>query len=240
MDLRFFLLVFGICTAVPALGLWLYFWAYKRHINKALADPPSPPHPMAAPGTVAAFLPAAVLLLVIAFFGLDMIFDITNRRLTTADEVLASARTGYEDYQYALDYTDQIAAVLVYSEDKADSHYRLFLNQNTNDPDYAFRRGGSHTSIDRGVLLLSRADTFVLLSMNALRIAEIRCDNGTIYQLDPDSPFALIIPDAGTLPQVSDSQETSYTDPSGIKVYDEYGNLIDLTGLDWFEHRTIN
>lgn len=227
MELGFILLLCGICAAIPALGLWLYFWAYKRHINKALADPPKSPRPMAAPGVVTAFLPAAALLLIIAFFGLDMIFDITNRRLTTADEVLTSARTGYEEYRYSLDCTDQIAAVLVYSDDKADSHYRVYLNQNGKHPDYAFRYGGSSTAVDRGVLLFARDDTFVLLSMNAPRIVRIQCDNGNSFQLDPDSPFALILPDTGI-------------DPGRIQAYDESGNLIDLTELDWFERRTMN
>lgn len=226
MDLGFILLLFGICAAIPALGLWLYFLAYKRHINKALADQSKSPRPMAAPGAVAAFLPAAALLLVIAFFGLDMIFDITNRRLTTADEVLASARIGYEEYRYSHDCTNQIAAVLVYSEDKADSHYRIYLNQDVNQPDYVFRHGGSATAVDRSVLLFAWDDTFVLLSMNAPRIARIQCDNNC-FQLDPDSPFALILPDTGT-------------DPDRIQAYDETGNLIDLTELDWFERRIMN
>lgn len=60
-----------------------------------------------------------------------------------------------------------------FKEDLSDSDFRFYINKNSNHPDYVFRRGSDLTSIERAAHLLEYDGTYILVSLNALRIAEI-------------------------------------------------------------------
>ena len=122
-----------------------------------------------------------------------------------------------------------------FKEDLSDSDFRFYINKNSNHPNYVFRRGSDLTSIERAAHLLEYDGTYILVSLNALRIAEIRCENGTTYSVDPDLPFVLVIPNGGSLLIKTEDNMTYYYDYTGIIVFDEHGNELDLTQKQWFE-----
>lgn len=237
MDLKFLLLVVLGSAAVLAGALLLYLRLYRRHINKALLAPTH--RRMIAPQTLAACIPVVLLLAGLSAYALDVTFDISQSRLTTKEEILENARIGYEDFTSQISMSGDVAAVLSYPADLSEAEYRVYLNTNSNHPDYVYRTGGDTTSIERCVCLLEDRGTFIFLSLNAPRIAQIRCENGTTYAVDPGKPFVLVIPEAGSLLSENGDGANGYYGYTGVTVYDENGNVIDLTGLDWFEMRKI-
>lgn len=237
MELTFLLLVVLICAGALAGLLLLYGKLYERHINKALLAPS--PRRMIAPRALAVWIPAVLLLAGLGVYALDVTFDISQRRLTTKEEILENARIGYEDFTSQISMSGDVAAVLSYPADLSEAEYRVYLNSNSNHPDYVYRTGGDITAIERGVCLLEDRGTFIFLSLNTPRIAEIRCENGTSYTVDPNEPFVLVIPEAGSLLRETRDDVTYYLGYTGVTVYDENGTILDLTGLDWFELRKI-
>ena len=240
MELIFVLLVLliGLVLALAAVLVYLHF--YKRHINRRLQDKSAKGRRMLPPHVLLSFLPVLLILLGILTVVLDAELDLSRSRLTTKEEILENARIGHEDMQSRISMSGDVAAVLCFAEDLGDSDFRVYINKNSNRPDYVFRRGGDLTSVERAACLLEYNGSFILLSLNACRIAEIRCGNGTVYSVDPDAPLALVIPDAGSLLSKTVDGVTCYYDYTGMEVFDEQGNEMDLTQLQWFEMAKLN
>lgn len=229
----FMVLLVALVMAVAAVLVYLHF--YKRHINNALRKTQVKHKKMLPPHVLISFLPVLLILVAIITVALDMEFDLSQSRLTTKEEILANARIGLEDMQSEISMSGDVAAVLNFKEDLSDSDFRVYINKNSNHPDYVFRRGADLTSVERAAYLLEYDGTYVLISLNAFRIAEIRCENGTTYSIDPDAPFVLVIPDGGTLLSTTEDDVTHYHGYTGMKVFDVRGNEIDLTQKQWFE-----
>lgn len=240
MDITYILMILLVALAVAVGAVLLYLYFYKRHINNMLQKTQTKPKKMLPPHVLISFLPILLIVVGIIAVALDIQFDLSKSRLTTKEEILANARIGYEDMQYQISMSGDVAAVLNFAEDLSESEYRVYINKNSNHPDYVFRRGGDLTAIERAAYLLEYNGTYVLISLNAPRIAEIRCENGTTYSVDPDSPFALVIPDGGSLLSKTAGGGTNYYAYTGIKVYDTQGNEIDLMQIQWFEMAKLN
>lgn len=239
MEIGFILLAVLVCACALAAVLLCYMEIYKRHINKSLNEPTQRRGRMVPPWIFAILIPVFLVITGICAFCLDLVFDLNNSRLTTKEEILENACIGYEDFHSQISMTENVAAVLMYPEDLSEAEFRIYINQNSNYPNYVFRSGGGVTSIERAICLWEHHGSFILLSLNAPHIAEIRCENGTTYAIDPNAPFALVIPDAGSL--LSASHKAAYFyDYTGIEFYDEDRQVIDLTTLDWFEMRRIS
>ena len=240
MDIGLIILAVGVCVFVLAAALLCYLQIYQRHINKSLNE--SAPHRrrLVPPWVMAMLIPAVMVVVGIGAFCLDLVFDISNSRLTTKEEILEKACMGYEDFHARIAMTENVAAVLLYPDDLSEAEFRIYINKNSSHPNYAFRSGGETTSIERCVCLWEYQGSFILLSLNTPRIAKIRCENGTTYTLDPDTPFALVIPNAGSLLGGSEMEITYFYDYSGIEFYNEDGQVMDLTELDWFEMLRIS
>ncbi len=229
MDLYFLLpiLVTIASAAVFTVGLLVYLYAYRRHINKAVTENGQKHRRMIAPRTLAACIPVLSILVGLCAACLNLAWD---TRLTTSAEVLDHATTGHEDYNARISMSEEVAAVLCYPDDRSDARFSIYLNGNRSHPNYIFRLGGSDTSIARCASVLEYHGSLILLSLNAPRIAKIRCDNGATYQVDPNSPVVLVIPEAGSV------FHGGYT---GIEVYGEDGNILNLQELEWFTARHI-
>ena len=240
MEIKFILTVL-LVSLLALVGIVLvYYHFYKRHINKALKDPQAKHRKMLPPHVLISVLAVLLIIVVITAVVLDLEFDLSRSRLTSKEEILANARIGYEDMQSEISMSGDVAAVLCYPEDLSEAEFRVYINENSNHPDYVFSRGGDLTSIERAAYLLEYNGTYVLISLNACQIAEIRCENGTTYSVDPDSPFVLVIPDGGSLLSKAEDSGTFYYDYTGIAVFDDQGNELDLTQLQWFEMAKLN
>lgn len=239
MEIRFVLAV-SLAAVLVLVGLVLvYLRLYKGHINKQLRNPPEKPRKMLPPPALMPFLPLVLILVAVAAGVLDMEYDLSGSRRNTQEEILASARIGYEDFQSQLSISEDVAAVLSYPEDLSEAEFRVYINKNSNYPDYVFRRGGDLTAVERAAYLLEYNGTYILISLNAPRIAEVRCENGMTYSVDPDAPFVLVIPDGGFLLSEAKDNVITYSGYTGITVYDAQGNEIDLTQIQWFEMARI-
>lgn len=240
MEVKFILMVLLVTLLALAGIVLIYLQFYKRHINNMLQKTQTKPKRMLPPHVLVSFLTVLLIIVAIITVALDMEFDLSQSRLTTKEEILANARIGYEDMQSEISMSGDVAAVLSFTEDLSESRFRVYINKNSNHPDYVFRRGGNLTAIERAACLLEYNGTYVLFSLNAYRIAEIRCENGTIYSVDPNSPFVLVIPDGGSLLGKTEQDATYCYDYTGIRVFDEGGNEIDLTLIQWFEMAKLN
>lgn len=240
MELTFILMVVLVTLLLLVGAVLIYLYFYKRHINNMLQKPQTKKMKMLPPHVLISFLPVLLIIVAIAAVVLDMEFDLSRSRLTTKEEILENARIGYEDMQSEISMSGDIAAVLSFPEDLSEAEFRVYINKNSNHPDYVFRRGGDLTSIERAAYLLEYNGSYVLISLNAYRIAEIQCENGTTYSVDPDSPFVLVIPDGGSLLSQAEGNATAYYDYTGIVVFDEQGNEINLTQIQWFEMAKLN
>lgn len=240
MEVTFILMVVLVTLLLLVGAVLIYLYFYKQHINNVLQKPQTKKKKMLPPHVLISFLPALLIIIAIAAVVLDMEFDLSRSRLTTKEEILENARIGYEDMQSEISMSGDIAAVLSFPEDFSEAEFRVYINENNNHPDYVFRRGGDLTSIERAAYLLEYNGSYVLISLNAYRIAEIQCENGITYSVDPDSPFVLVIPDGGSLLSQTEGNGTAYYDYTGIVVFDEQSNEIDLTQIQWFEMTKLN
>ena len=218
----------------------IYFHFYKQHINNALRNPQAKHKKMLPPHVLIPITAVLLIIVSITAVVLDLEFDLSQSRLTSKEEILANARIGYEDMQYEFSMSGNVAAVLCYPEDLSEAEFRIYINKNSNHPDYVFRSGGDLTSIERAAYLLEYNGTYVLISLNSLRIAEIRCENGTTYSVDPDSPFVLVIPDGGSLLSNTEGNGTYYYGYTGIAVFDDQEKEMELTQIKWFEMAKLN
>lgn len=235
MEITFIIAVLLGALAIAIGGVLVYLHFYKRHINNVLQGTQAKSKKMPPPHVLISVLPVLLILVAVVTVMLDMEFDLSQSRLTTKEEILANARIGYEDMQSEISMSGDVAAVLNFKEDLSDSDFRVYINKNSNHPNYVFRRGADLTSVERAAYLLEYDGTYVLISLNAFRIAEIRCENGTTYSVNPDSPFVIVIPNGGSLLSTTENGVTYYHGYTGMKVFDDQGNEIDLTQKQWFE-----
>ena len=235
MELTFIIVVLLVALVLAIGAVILYVYLYKRHINRVLQESQVKQKKMLPPYVLIYLIPVLLIIVGIVTAALDVQLDLSQSRLTTKEEILANARIGFEDMKSEISMSGDVAAVLNFKEDLSDSDFRVYINKNSNHPDYVFRRGADLTSVERAAHLLEYDGTYILVSLNTLRIAEIRCENGTTYSVDPDLPFVLVIPNGGSLLRKTEDNVTYYYDYTGIIVFDEHGNELDLTQKQWFE-----
>ena len=198
------------------LGLVLlgYMQLYMRHIAKALAG--RNPRPMLSP--------RLLLLILIAVFLLAIpLLSLLTRPVCSAKEIEDSARTRAEELgmEVRVAVTDQLVAVLWYTEDGSDHSFSIYENQGTWRANYVFRYGGSSASIEKCLRVFRAGEEVILFSLNTPGIARIECQDGERYDLSPDTPFVRILPAAG------------------MRFYDMEGSEIDIEQASWYEVTVI-
>lgn len=240
------LLVFiGVAAAL----ITLYMFFYKWYINNSLKNGTTPRLRMPSPRFMLVLVPV-VLVISILVAGtvslLDYFYDFTDRRTENMEEMLEqfSLPVVYPDpdvWQIETAMTERYGALMAWNEDMSDSHYHIFINEENGLPDYVFRYGGGSSSLETSVLLFEQEGNLILLSLNKPRIAQIECDNGMIYHVDPDKPFVLIIPDGGHI--LSRNPESLIMQGnygySGFVVVDENGDVVDLMSYNYFDMKKI-
>ena len=188
---------------------------YEKKINQAAERGRPTKSPMILPPKVAKVMNTLVYIAILLPLIPDAVSSINRvRDLERSVEQKAAEK----QMSVAFVSSDDAAAALYYEEDGSDHTFALYENRGTFFKEYVFIHGGSATSIDQGVraFRMETSGELVLFSMNKLRIAEIVCHNGDAFHLDPDSPFAIILPDGGA------------------DLYDEDGEFIDLKQNEWY------
>ncbi len=141
-----------------------------------------------------------IVLCLILVAGLSITLILNSNRISNANQLEQAARqskTIGEDWNVQLAKTDDLAVLLFYSNDMSDHSFSIYRNKNKVFPNYVFIRGGSLSEIERSILTYNYDGSLVLLSMNSDRIAQIICHDGETYEVNPDSPFAIIVPQGG-------------------------------------------
>ena len=192
-----------------------YLQIYKRNINKVLDAKQDACKRMIPPYKVVA---AMTVLLIVAVATFSAIY-ISSDPVTSPQELERSAQqlaaeTGM-DMEFAI--SDDLAAVLLFNEDKSDHSFKLYENKGRLTANYVFSHGGSSTSIEESVRVFRYSGELALFSLNELQIARIVCHDGETHLVDPDRPFVLIIPSGGA------------------DFYNKAGDLIDLDQGGWYE-----
>lgn len=145
-----------------------------------------------------AFLVTALCFMVVAVLSITFVFN--SDRMTNAKQLEQAARQSRnigEDWEVQLSMTDDYAVMLFYSSDMSDHSYSVYRNTGLIFPDYTFIRGGSRTEIERGILTLGYGNSLILLSLNSDHVAKIVCHDAGIYDINPESPFTVIVPQGG-------------------------------------------
>ena len=196
-----------------------YFLLYTNIINKALVTKGRKHLHMIPPHKVVI---ALIIVFIIGAAVLGAIYLPGMSRITSAHDIeehLREFQVVNEEWNVEVTMSDSYAAVIAYDDEQTDHAFAIYKNTNETFTNYAFRYGGSTTSVERSVSVYKFDGTLVLVSMNALQIAKIACHDGDTYELDPNRPFVLIMLSGG------------------FDVYDNEGNLIDLEQDWWYEMR---
>lgn len=132
-------------------------------------------------------------------------------RITTAEQLEQDARQSRSvgaDWDMAQAVTDEIAVMLFYNEDLSDHNFWIYENDGGSHTSYVFKNGGSSSmEIGRNIKAYYHHTSLVLISMNADHVAKIECQDGESYTIDPNKPFAVIV-------------------PSGSELFDENGDVV--------------
>lgn len=218
MDISYVLLLLFSLAVVMLLLLFLgYILIYKRHINRVLSEPEKQHRKMLPPHQV---LLGLFFVLAVGGTAVAVALIPNGERIASAGDIERVMRNGQrldDDWTFEIAMDERIAAALAYDSRKEEHTFSVYFNENSAKPDYQFRVGGKFTSLERSVRGFEFEGRFVFLSMNALQIAVIQCHDGSRYMVDPDMPFALIIPSGG------------------VDVYDADGNELDITQDWWFQ-----
>lgn len=249
MDLLFIEVAVLLCGGVLVLALLVYLLLYKVHINKILTEEAPKGKKWCSPASLLAWLPLALLVFAIAVSLLDLNFDISGSRLTTREEILAQyanaaeqkrGSEGWETYDQIMTMTEEFALVLSYPDDHSDSQFDIYRNSEDGLTNYASRMRLSLTAVERGVMMVECDGAMLFGSLNGVRVAKIVADDGTVYELDPNEPFVLVIPGGCSRLLEKSEDDTVYVyGYSGFTAYDEFGNEMDLLSLEWYELSSI-
>ena len=217
MDISYILLMLFAGAFVLLAVCTIYFFVYKHHINKVLVEPQKKHMKMIPPYKI-----MLALILVVAVIGTSFIITIMPKldRISTATEIETDVRNFQKigsDWDIEIAMNEYFAAVIAYDSTKGDHTFAIYKNDGKVGTNYVFRYGGKSTSIERSVRVFKFEGATAFVSMNALHIAAIECHDGERYEIDPNMPFALIIPNGG------------------YDIYDNNGNLVDLTQDRWYE-----
>ena len=217
MDISSIFLMLFAAVCVICLVCVGYLFVYKKHINKVLIEPDKKHIKLVPPYKV---LLALVILLAVVGTSYAVTIIPNMERLSTVNDIEDDVRSFQkisDDWNVEIAMNDRIAAVIAYDNQESKHTFSIYENKGNKNANYMFRYGGKSTSIERGIRVFKFEGTTALISMNALRIAAIECHDGNRYEVDPNTPFVLVIPSGG------------------FDVYDENGKLIDITQVDWYE-----
>ena len=217
MDISYILLLLFAAVCVFFLVCIGYLLIYKKHINKVLIEPDKKHIKLVPPYKVLLVL-IIVFAIVVTSFAVTLIPN--TEHLSTVNDIEEDVRSFQkisDDWNIEIAMNERIAAVIAYDNQESEHTFSIYENKGSTKTNYVFRYGGKSTSIERGIRVFRFEGTTALISMNILHIAAIECHDGERYEIDPNTPFVLVIPSGG------------------FDVYDENGKLIDITQADWYE-----
>lgn len=217
MDISYILLLLFAAVCVFFLVCIGYLLIYKKHINKVLIEPDKKHIKLVPPYKVLLVL-IIVFAIVVTSFAVTLIPN--TEHLSTVNDIEEDVRSFQkisDDWNIEIAMNERIAAVIAYDNQESEHTFSIYENKGSTKTNYVFRYGGKSTSIERGIRVFKFEGTTALISMNILHIAAIECHDGERYEVDPNTPFVLVIPSGG------------------FDVYDENGNLIDITQAGWYE-----
>ncbi len=217
MDISYILLLLFAAVCVFFLVCIGYLLIYKKHINKVLIEPDKKHIKLVPPYKVLLVL-IIVFAIVVTSFAVTLIPN--TEHLSTVNDIEEDVRSFQkisDDWNIEIAMNERIAAVIAYDNQESEHTFSIYENKGSTKTNYVFRYGGKSTSIERGIRVFRFEGTTALISMNILHIAAIECHDGERYEVDPNTPFVLVIPSGG------------------FDVYDENGNLIDITQVGWYE-----
>lgn len=217
MDISYILLLLFAAVCVFFLVCIGYLLIYKKHINKVLIEPDKKHIKLVPPYKVLLVL-IIVFAIVVTSFAVTLIPN--TEHLSTVNDIEEDVRSFQkisDDWNIEIAMNERIAAVIAYDNQESEHTFSIYENKGSTKTNYVFRYGGKSTSIERGIRVFKFEGTTALISMNILHIAAVECHDGERYEIDPNNPFVLVIPSGG------------------FDVYDENGNLIDITQAGWYE-----
>ena len=217
MDISYILLLLFAAVCVFFLVCIGYLLIYKKHINKVLIEPDKKHIKLVPPYKVLLVL-IIVFAIVVTSFAVTLIPN--TEHLSTVNDIEEDVRSFQkisDDWNIEIAMNERIAAVIAYDNQESEHTFSIYENKGSKKTNYVFRYGGKSTSIERGIRVFKFEGTTALISMNILHIAAVECHDGERYEVDPNTPFVLVIPSGG------------------FDVYDENGNLIDITQAGWYE-----
>lgn len=123
-----------------------------------------------------------------------------------------------DDWLVSADISDDMAAMLFYAPDQSDFSVQIYVTHPGFSLGYFFRYGGNDYAAHDGIgcFTLDGNPYKAYLSTNVDHICRVEIDNGNrieIRHLDPDTPFAVILP----------------VNCGSVTFYDSDGNSVNIT-----------
>ena len=126
-------------------------------------------------------------------------------------------------WEMAQAVNDDMCAMLFYDEEKDDCAYSVYLSREGFSFGYFFRQGGFDPYMADNVKGIVFEDKGIaLLSLNIDRVCKIVVDNNVkenVIRVDPEAPFAVVLPvDCGAITMYDDQENI-------VTLYDTYTGI---------------
>lgn len=119
------------------------------------------------------------------------------------------------DWQMAQSVNDEMCAMLFYDEEKKDCAYSIYLSRDGFSFGYFYRQGGDDLHVDEDVKGIVFEDKGIaLLSLNEEGVSKIVVDSNAgekVINVDPEEPFAVVLPADSQAITMYDAQENVVT-----------------------------
>ena len=222
MDLRYIVAISMVIILAAATACVIYLLIYKKHINKILNHNSIKHRHLPAPYLIVGCLGLVCVIVLTTLISAGTGF--ISNKLKDENDIAEHAQEFQKidsDFTIEVDSASAMAGVLAYDADHHQPIFSIYLNENNNNPNYKFRIGGKSTAVEQCVRVFKYRDEITIISMNNDHIAKIECHDVNSFDLDPNQPFVLTIPN-GT-----------------ISFYNVDGEEIDIAQGEWYEETII-
>lgn len=157
-----------------------------------------------------------VVLIILLAFLIVWKADILGVSESRLEQDARESQNIESDWEVARDINEDICAMLFYDEDRDECTYSIYLSREGLSYGYFFRQGGTDPYLTEGVRGVVFEDKGIaLMSLNEDKVSKIIVENGDserVIQVDPEEPFAVVLP----------------VDCSAITMYDAQDNIVTL------------
>lgn len=140
----------------------------------------------------------AVVAVFLIFGGIYFCYNNIGVSVSKLEEDIRSSQKIEDGWTVEGNAGESMAAFISYPQDKSDHTFSVYVKQHGLSFGYFFRAGGDVYEIEKGIAEFTLADYSerAFISMNSQKVvkAEISGSGGRTIEIDPERPFAFVLP----------------------------------------------